>query len=202
MKSRNSVISILMFSLSLALFVIFSLTIFFGGQEIGGAIYFIYIAVSLAFTFLSKRIRHNYMSLYRYSAYLADAFNILAAGSIIYYKVHVPYMVAIGSLVGISLIVDLIAKSRLEENKVVSILSGLLNCGLMCSIFPFFFISDFTLGFAIAGTVFAVFICALKILVAVVGETLDKKAYQQPAQTKQEQTLEEKITDTPDETIE
>ncbi len=199
MKSRNSVISILMFSLSLALFVIFSLTIFFGGQEIGGSIYFIYIALSLAFTFLSKRIRQNYISLYRYSAYLADAFNILAAGSIIYYKVHVPYMVAIGSLVGISLVVDLISKNRLEESKTVSIVSGLLNCGLMCCIFPFFFISSFTRSFAIAGTVFAVLICAMKIVVAVLGGTIDRPEKEPEAK---EESLEDKITETPDETIE
>lgn len=169
MASKNNIVSIILFALSSILFVIFSLTIFFGGQKIGGAIYFIYFVIMLGFAFLDRKYASNFMYFYRFSAYFSDAFNILALGSLIYYKIYLPQTIASISLLAVAFFVDLFSKNRSEKRRLGSILVRIFNCALMFVIFPFFFEESLLpLDLAITGVVFSVSILLSKLVLALV----------------------------------
>ena len=166
MANKNNIVSIILFVISGVLFVVFSLTIFFGGQKIGGSIYFIYFAIMVAFAFLDRKYASNFINFYRFSTYLSDAFNILAVGSIIYYHQHIAQMIASVSILGLCLLVDLFSKNRLETRRLSSILITMFNLTLMFTIFPFFFISEYTLSLAICVVILSCLLLCLKLILA------------------------------------
>ena len=166
--SKKNVVSIILFSLSAVMFIIFAFTIFFEGQMIGGAIYFIYFAIYVAFAFLDRRYHSNFINLYRYSVYVADLFNILAAASILFYGIHSSFMIAVVSIWGSALLVDIISKNRLETRRVGSILVSLFNMVTMIAIFPYFFMDNLTVGYAIGALVTSSLVLILKIMLALV----------------------------------
>ena len=166
MGNKSQIVSKIMFFVSLALFLIFALTIFFGGQKIGGAIYFIFFAVSVAFACLDRKYNSNYFEFYRYSVYLDDLVNILAVSSIIYYKQDTAFMIAILCLVGVGLFVDLLAKNRLGKRMFASIMASLLNLVLMIAIFPYFFETKLSIAVPIIAVVVASIVSVLKIVLA------------------------------------
>ncbi len=166
MGNKSQIVSKIMFFVSLALFLIFALTIFFGGQKIGGAIYFIFFAVSVAFACLDRKYNSNYFEFYRYSVYLDDLVNILAVSSIIYYKQDTAFMIAILCLVGVGLFVDLLAKNRLGKRMFASIMASLLNLVLMIAIFPYFFEAKLSIAVPIIAVVVASIVSVLKIVLA------------------------------------
>lgn len=168
MGNKSSIVSKVLFSLSVVLFLIFVGTIFFGGQVLGGAIYFIFLATEVAFTFLDRKYSSSYIDLYRYSVYLADAFNILAVATLIYYNQDVPFMIAVVSILGVALLVDLFTRNSKEKRRLERRLARLLNCLLMVVIFPYFFYTGFPLAMPIAAVVTASVVLILKVVLAVV----------------------------------
>ncbi len=168
MVNKNNVVSILLFSISSILFVIFAFTIFFGGQKIGGSIYFIYFVIMLAFTAIDKKYSSNFIYFYRFSTYLSDAFNVLAVSSLIFYHIFLPYSIASCSILGVCFFVDLFAKNRIEKRRLGSILVGVFNCALMFSIFPYFFLEEYSTGFAIFMLVLSICILLGKLTLALV----------------------------------
>ena len=168
MGNKSQLVSKIMFYISLSMFFIFVGTIFFGGQKIAGAIYFIFFAMSVAFACLDKKYHSNFFEFYRYSIYLDDLVNILAVSSIIYYKQHPAFMIAALSLVGIGLFVDLLSKNRLEKRRFTSIMVSILNLCLMFVIFPYFFKDSLPLFVPILAVVIAAVVGLLKFILAVV----------------------------------
>lgn len=168
MVNKNNVVSILLFSISSILFVIFAFTIFFGGQKIGGSIYFIYFVIMLAFTAIDKKYSSNFIYFYRFSTYLSDAFNVLAVSSLIYYHIFLPYSIASCSILGVCFFVDLFAKNRIEKRRLGSILVGVFNCTLMFSIFPYFFLEEYSMGFAVFMLVLSICVFLGKLTLALV----------------------------------
>ena len=168
MGTKSSIVSKVLFSLSVVLFLIFAGTVFFGGQIFGGAIYFVFLATEVAFTFLDRKYSSSYIDLYRYSVYLADAFNILAVGTIIYYNQDVPFMIAVISILGVAMIIDLLMKNSKEKRRLERRLARLLNCLFMVVIFPYFFYSRFPLAMPIVAIVTASVVLILKVVLAVV----------------------------------
>lgn len=168
MASKNNIVSTILFVIYSVLFVIFAITIFFGGQKIGGAIYFIFFAITVAFAFLDRKYHSNFVDLYRYSTYLSDLFNILAVSSIVYYRVQMGYMIAVLSLLLVCLLIDLFAKNRPEKRRRESILVSIFNCVLMFTIFPYFFLADPGSALAIVAVIVAVAVMILKLLLALI----------------------------------
>ncbi len=173
MSNKNNIVSIILFSLSVVLFVIFTFSVFFGGQKLGGAIYFIYFVTILAFNFLDRKYASNFIHLYRYSAYVSDAFNILALGSIIYYGIHRPEMIAAISLIGVAMLIDLFSKNRIEKRRLGSIIVGIFNCALMFCVFPFFFMLTVSKDVAICIVILSSLIVLVKLILAI--ESIRKK---------------------------
>lgn len=168
MGNKSQLVSKIMFYISLAIFFIFSITVFFGGQKIAGAIYFIFFAMSVAFACLDRKYHSNFFEFYRYSIYLDDLVNILAVSSIIYYKQHPAFMIAVLSLIGVGLFVDLLSKNRLEKRRFTSIMVSILNLCLMFVVFPYFFKNNLPLFMPIIAVVIAGVVGILKVLLAVV----------------------------------
>ena len=168
MGNKSQIVSKIMFYISLAMFFIFAGTIFFGGQKIAGAIYFIFFVVSVAFACLDRKYNSNFFEFYRYSIYLDDLVNILAVSSIIYYKQDSAFMIAVLALLGVGLFVDLLSKNRLEKRRITSIIVSVLNCVLMFGIFPYFFIAKMPLFVPILAVVVAAVVGILKVVLAVV----------------------------------
>ena len=168
MGSKTSIVSKILFSLSAVLFLIFVGTVFFAGQKVGGAIFFMIFATEVAFAFLDRKYHSNYIDLYRYSVYLADATNILAVGTIIYYGQDVPFMIVAISILGVSMIVDLLMRNSSEKRRWESRLARLLNCVFMLVIFPYFFGYNFSIAIPIIAVVAAVVVLVLKVVFAVV----------------------------------
>lgn len=168
MGNNSKLVSKIMFIISLLLFAIFVVTVLFGGQKIGGSIYFIFFVVSLTFAFLDRKYNSNYMQFYRYSKYLDDLINIMAVGSIIYYRIHSGFFIAILCLVGVGLFIDLFSKDRKETRRLESIIASILNCVFMFAIFPFFFFNNLSIAFPIIAVVVASVVDILKLVLAVV----------------------------------
>jgi len=187
--SNSKLVSKIMFIISLLLFSIFIVTILFGGQKIGGSIYFIFFVVSLTFAFLDRKYNSNYMQFYRYSKYLDDLINILAVGSIIYYRIHAAFFIAILCLVGVGLFIDLFSKDRTETRRLESIIASILNCVFMLAIFPFFFFENLSIAFPIVAVVIATIVDVLKLLLAVVPFKGKEKS------ESKEKTLDEEVSD-------
>lgn len=169
MGTKSSVVSKVLFSLSVVLFLIFSITVFLGGQIIAGSIYFVYLATEVAFTFLDRKYNSSYIDLYRYSVYVADAFNILAVATLIYYGRDLPFMIATISILAVSMLVDLFMKNSKEKRRIERRIARLLNCLLMVVICPYFFnVKSLGLSAPIVAVVFASVVFVLKIVLAVV----------------------------------
>jgi len=166
--SKSKLVSKVLFVLSLVLFILFALTIFFGGQKIGGAIYFVFFAVSTAFAFLDRKYNSNYFEFYRYSIYLDTLVNILAVSSIIYYKQDSAFMIAILAIMAVGLFVDLFAKNRFEKRRFESIMASVLNCVFMITIFPYFFTENLPLIVPVIALVVASVVAIIKIILALV----------------------------------
>ena len=173
MENKTSIISKVFFSLSAVLFAIFAGTVFFAGQKVGGAIFFMIFATEVAFAFLDKKYRTNNVDLYRYSVCLADATNILAVGTIIYHGQDIAFMIATISLLGVSLVVDIIAK-LIDKSRFESKLARLLNCLFMVVIFPYFFAAEYKLVLPIIAVVTAAVVLVLKVVLAVVPKGTGK----------------------------
>ncbi len=188
MASKNNVVSILLFVIYSMLLILFVCTILFGGQKIGGAIYFIFFAISVAFAFLDRKYHSSYINLYRYSAYLSDIFNIIAISSILYYQLHAPFMIAILCVFVVSLLVDILAKNRLEKRRFASICMSVFNCVFMFTIFPYFFVNNPDISLAVVALVTATLVMILKIVLAVVPY----KEIENPKENKQ--SLETKVS--------
>ena len=167
MGNKNKLISKVMFFVSLALFFIFAITTFFGGQKIAGAIYFIFFAMSVAFACVDKKYSSNYFEFYRYSIYLDDLINILAVSTMIYYKHDSLFMIGVLCLVGVGLFVDLLCQNRLGKRRFASVVASVLNCALMLVIFPYFFITKMPLVMPILAVVVAFVVSVLKVFLAV-----------------------------------
>lgn len=184
MGTKSSIISKILFSLSVTLFLIFAGTVFFGGQLIGGAIYFVYLATEVAFTFLDRKYNSTYIDLYRYSVYVADAFNVLAVGTIIYYGQDVAFMIATISILALSFVVDLFMRNSKEKRRLARRLARLLNCLFMVVICPYFFYTKaFHIAMPIVAVITASIVFVLKIVFAVV-----------PLKGKDDETEEENVT--------
>ena len=168
MGNKSQIVSKVMFFVSLAVFFIFAITVFFGGQKIAGAIYFMFFTMSVAFACLDKKYHSNFFEFNRYAIYLDDLVNILAVSSIIYYKQDGAFMIAVLSLVGVGLIGDLVAKNRINERKFESILVSVLNCVLMVAIFPYFFVKKLPLFVPIIAVIIATVVSVLKVILAFV----------------------------------
>ena len=168
MGNKNKLISKVMFFVSLALFFIFVVTTFFGGQKIAGSIYFIFFAISVAFACIDRKYSSNYFEFYRYSVYLDDLINILAVSTMIYYKQDSIFMIGVLCLVGVGLFVDLLCKNRLEKRRATSIIVSVLNCALMLVIFPYFFITKMPIAVPILAVVVAFVVAVLKVILAVI----------------------------------
>ena len=162
--------------------MIFAGTVFFAGQKVGGAIFFVIFATEVAFTFLDRKYHSNYVDLYRYSVYLADATNILAVGTLIYYMHDIPFMIATISILGVALLVDLIMKNSSEKRRLESRLARLLNCVFMLVILPYFFGSDYPLVLPIVAVVTASVVLVLKVVLAVVPVRGKEKVEENPTQ--------------------
>jgi len=197
--SKSQIVSKVMFFVSLALFLIFSVTTFVCGQKVAGSIYFIFFAVSVAFACLDRKYNSNFFEFYRYSIYLDDLVNILAVSSIIYYKQDSVFMIAVLSLVGVGLFVDLFAKNRLEKRRFASIMATVLNCVLMIAIFPYFFISEMKLVVPITAVVIASIVSILKIVLAVVP-CKEKTEIEENKQ--KEETIEQKVQVSQEDSVE
>ena len=168
MGNKSQIVSKVMFFVSLAVFFIFAVTVFFGGQKIAGAIYFIFFAMSVAFACIDKKYNSNFFEFYRYAIYLDDLVNILAVSSIIYYKQDGPFMIAVLSLIGLGLFVDLLAKNRLGKRRLTSVIASILNCVLMLAIFPYFFQITLPIVVPIVAVVVSAVVGVLKIILAVI----------------------------------
>lgn len=168
MGNKSQIVSKIMFYVSLVLFLIFAVTVFFGGQKIAGSIYFMFFAVSVAFACLDRKYNSNFFEYYRYSIYLDDLVNILAVSSIIYYKQDTAFMIAVLALIGVGLFVDLLSKNRLEKRRLTSIIVSILNCVLMFVVFPYFFKETLPLFVPILAVVIAAVVGILKVVLAVV----------------------------------
>lgn len=199
MTNKNNIVSYVLFIISLLLFVIFAISIFFGGQILGGAIYFIYFAIMLAFAILDRKYASNFYAFYRYSTYLCDAFNILALGSMIYYHIHIGYMIASISLFGVTLIIDLLSKNRYEKRRVESIIVMALNCLNMFAIFPYFFKETLSVALAMIVLAISAIITILKLILAFVP---GKKTAAPEKSTNESSELENKIMPSNEEDVE
>ena len=179
MGTKSNIISTIMFAISSVLFVVFAMSIFLGGQVIAGSVYLLYFATSVAFAFLSKKYHSNFISIYRYSAFLSDFFNILAVATIVHYGEHLGIMVAVLSILVVGLVQDVVATNRLEKRRIANILVNLFNLVLMISCIPYFFVELMSLTFAIIALVMAVAIMVLKVVLDVVpfkgdGDVVDR----------------------------
>ena len=168
MGKKSQLISKIMFSVSLLLFVVFAVAVLFGGQKIAGSIYFIFFTISLAFAFLDKKYNSNFFQFYRYSIYLDDLINIFAISSIIYHGQDVWYMIAVLCLVGIGLFVDLLSKNRFEKRRLESILVSFANLALMFVIFPYFFFKTIHNAVPIIAVVVVSVVAVLKIVLEII----------------------------------
>ena len=135
--------------------------------------FFMIFATEVAFAFLDKKYRTNNVDLYRYSVCLADATNILAVGTIIYHGQDIAFMIATISLLGVSLVVDIIAKF-IDKSRFESKLARLLNCLFMVVIFPYFFAAEYKLVLPIIAVVTAAVVLVLKVVLAVVPKGTSK----------------------------
>lgn len=196
MTNKNNIVSYVLFIISLALFVIFAISIFFGGQILGGAIYFIYFAIMLAFAILDRKYASNFYAFYRYSTYLCDAFNILALASMIYYNIHIGFMIASISLFGITLFIDLLSKNRYEKRRLEGIIVMVLNCLNMFAIFPYFFEESLSVILAILVLIISAVITILKLILAVVP--FKKEVNSQEKSASESSELENKISSSKD----
>ena len=168
MGNKSQLVSKIMFYISLVMFFVFAVTVFFGGQKIAGAIYFIFFVTSVAFACLDRKYNSNFYEYYRYSVYLDDLVNILAVSSFIFYKQDSIFMIIVLCLIGVGLFVDLLSKNRLEKRRLMSIIVSILNLVLMFVIFPYFFKNNLPLVAPIILVVIACIVGALKIVLAVV----------------------------------
>lgn len=185
MGTKSSIVSKVLFSLSVVLFLIFAGTVFFAGQTVGGAIYFIYLATEVAFTFLDRKYNSTYIDLYRYSVYVADAFNILAVGTLIFYGQDVPFMIATIAISVVAFLVDLFMKNSKETRRLERRIARLLNCVLMLVLFPYFFYTKtFHVAMPITAVVVASVVLVLKVVLAVVPfkgkDNVEKNEESQP----------------------
>ena len=184
MGSKSKLISTLMFIISLSLFLMFALTIIFGGQKMGGAIYFIFFAVFVAFACIDRKYNSKMFEFYKYAIYLDDLVNILAISSIIYYNQDVPFMIAILCTIGVGLFVDLLFKTNHAKRKFETVAVTLLNCVLMLSIFPYFFIAEPSVVVPTIAVIVATVVTILKLILAIlpvkteenINETVEEKS--------------------------
>ena len=190
MGTKSKFVSTLMFIISLSLFMIFTLTIIFGGQKIAGAIYFIFFAVFVAFACIDRKYNSKLFEYYKYAIYLDDLVNILAISSIIYYNHDIPFMIAILCVIGVGLFVDLLFKTNHAKRKFETIAVTLFNCVLMLSIFPYFFINNPSIIVPIIAVVIASIVTILKLALALIPVKENDKE----KECKEENNIETEVT--------
>ena len=168
MSAKSNLVSKVLFVLSSVMFLVFAVSVFVGGKVVAGAVYFLYFAILLAFSFLDRKYNSVFMNMYRYSAYLGDLLNVFAVAFIIYHKTHLGLMISVLCLQCVSFLIDLFAKNRKERRRLESVLVGFFNCALMLIIFPYFFYNNLSIGFAITAIIVSTLLVVLKIILAVV----------------------------------
>lgn len=166
MLNKNKIFSKIFFIVYSVLFVIFALTLFFGGQKFGGAIYAIYVATEIAFMFLAKKYRSAFESFYRFSIYDQSLFNIVAVSTFVYYNVHRPYMIASLVLISIGFIVDLLSKNRFDKGRVESKFISLFEIVMSVAFIPCFFFEDPSLLTPVFALVSAIVVLVFKSVLA------------------------------------
>ena len=164
MKERKNIILNVMLSVYIAMFIIFILAIFFGGQKIGGALYFVNFCICVVFALLDRKYELSNKNFFPIFLLISDLVNIVAVSTMIYYNIIPVYFIASLVIMSLCFVVDIFARVPKKGRNVAYNLALVFNCMFMLGVFPYFFALQNEYSVALIATVFGGAVLITKIV--------------------------------------
>ena len=195
MNNKKDLISGIIFGIYFAMMLLFVPMVFFCGQVIGGGVYFVCFAITVAYFILDLKFEFSFKSFYRFFVYINDAINILAVAFFIYYGVHSWLTISTVSVLGLSLVADMICRDRNGNKTKLSLIANISDLIVMCSIFPYFYFEDINFAWLLIGLIFAVVMFACKVWLTVRSYKLGLTAENKEKKSELEKVIEDSVQD-------
>lgn len=176
MNRKKDLISGILFCVYAALFLIFVPTTFFGGQIIGGGVYFLCFAVTIAYFILDLKYEFSFKTFYRFFVYINDLIIIMAIAIFIYYGIHTLWTIITLCIVSITFFVDLICKDRVRSKNKANITANISSLIVMTAIFPYFYFVKLDYSIMLLCMIFAIITFVCKTILAVNSYKINKLA--------------------------
>ena len=183
MNNKKDLISGIVFYIYFAMMVLFVPMVFFYGQVIGGGVYFVCLAITIAYFILDLKFEFSFKKYYRFFVYINDIISILAFALFIYYGVYTTISIITLVILSLSFVSDMICKDRIRSKSKANIITNVANLVVMLCIFPYFFFDKLGFEVIFIGLIFAVLLFICKILLTVYSyktvsfkETIEKKS--------------------------
>ena len=178
MEDKKELISGIIFWIYFSMMLIFIPMVFFYGQIIGGSIYFMCFALTLAYFLLDLKFEFAFKKFYRFFIYINDVINILAVAVFIYYEIYIAITIPLLVIVSLSLLFDMICRDRLRSKNKANVTANVAGLMVMISIFPYFFFRRIDFIIILIGIVFAfaTFVCKVYLTVYSYANELKKEA--------------------------
>ncbi len=167
MNRKKDLISGILFCVYAVLFLLFVPTTFFGGQIIGGGVYFVCFAVTIAYFILDLKYEFSFKTFYRFFVYINDLIIIMAIAIFIYYGIHTLWTIFTLCIVSLIFFADLLCKDRVQSKDKANITANVANLLVMSAIFPYFFFAKLDYSIMLICMIVATITLVCKIILAI-----------------------------------
>ena len=195
MDEKKELISGIIFGIYFTIMLMFIPMVFFYGQIIGGSIYFVCFALTLAYFIIDLKYEFAFKKFYRFFIYINDGINILAIAFFVHYGIYIEITIPMLAILGLSLISDMICQDRLRSKNKANVTTNIAVLMVMISIFPYFFFSKLQFVIILIGAVFALamFVCKVYLMFYSFGKIEHKEAKEKKSDI--EKVLENAVQD-------
>ncbi|MBQ7467045.1 MAG: hypothetical protein IJS74_03110 [Clostridia bacterium] len=196
MNNKKDLISGIIFGIYFAMTVLLIPMVFFYGQIVGGGIYFVCFAITIAYFILDLKFEFTFKKFYRFFIYINDIINILALSLFVYYGIYIAVTIPTLTAVSLALLFDIICRDRIRSKSKANITTNVASLMVMAAIFPYFYFDNLDFSVMIIAFIFALVMLVCKIYLTIFSyeNRVEKEAKEKKSEI--EQALEANLSDT------